>query len=372
VKWLWCCLLLIPLLAGADAPSRNDAFAAKDSGNYAEAARLFAQLLEQRPEDAELWFQYGLVLRFAGRLEDAMAAQTTAQQYAPSDLDIALEIARLHFYRGDVSAANHQLQQLRARSADYPGAAELQHQLDAAAAGGDSRRYWWFALSHEWSRFRNRGGDPWQSNVAQITRALSEDLSAQVHLERAERYDNADEFAALNLFYRISPVLNVAGGVGKGIHAEYLPNHRVWVNVDWRVSGTAATSTAIWLAANVSQNRYRDLTVNVAKPMLRIEYAGRFDWSLQTILVDSDGAGSQTGWAARMGWNWQAAGWRFDGGYSDAPETEESITIDTRAVFIGARWQLSPATALALSLAREERERGLTRDIANLALILRY
>lgn len=356
------------MAASASTPAREDAFAAKNRGDYAAATALFAQLLQRQSGDAELWFHYGLVLRFDGRLADALAAQSSARKLAPDDLDIQLEIARLHFYLGDLASAKHLLASVGARAPAYPGVAELQEQLRNADLAPDSALRWWFNLGHEWSRTER--GDRWQLNLLQISRAVSADLSLQFHLEHAERYDDADYYAALNGFYRISPSANIAAGVGSGVSEDYLPHRRLWGYGDWRAVQMAKQTTALWLALDLSHNEYSNARVSVAKPGIRLDFADRIEWSLQAILVDSSGTALQNGWATRLGWTINPL--RLDAGYSNAPESEESVTLDTRAMFIGARWQISPRMALGLSAAQEKRERGFARDLVNVSFLVRY
>ena len=358
------------MVAMADAPSRAAAFAAKNAGDYVRAAQIFAQLVQHYPEDAELWFQYGLVLRFDGRLEEAMATQTTARKYAPDDVDIQLEIARLYFYQGDIAAANLDLEEIRATSPNYPGVAELQHQLTLAQSGKSATGAWWLTLAHEWSRLER--GDQWQTNVVHINRSISADLSFQLHLEHAERYDNADYYAAVSSFYRFSPSVNLAGGLGSGIDEDYLPGKRIWLYGDRRMLRTQSLPSALWVTLDLNRSDYRDLRVDVAKPGVRVDLADRLEWSLQAILVDSSNAQRQNGWATRVAWSLQEPAIRLDAGYSNAPESEESVTLDTRSYFIGARWQFSSSVAVALSFAKEEREREFFRDVANVAFVVRY
>lgn len=369
MKLFLVCLCFWALAAAADTPTRAAAFAAKTAGDYAGAAQMFAQLLQQQQQDAELWFHYGLVLRFDGRFDEAMAAQTTARQLAPDDMDIRLEIARLHFYLGDFAAASGQLEAIWTIAPDYPGVAELQDQMSVSTEENAVSGAWWFTLGHEWSRLER--GDHWQMNVLHINRSVSADFSYQLHLEHAERYDNSDYYAAVSGFYRLSPVVNVAGGFGTGIDVDYLPRNRVWLYGDWRALRAGELAT-LWLTLDLSRNNYRDLHVKVAKPGLRLDFVDRLEWSLQAIVVDSSDASRQNGWATRLAWSWREPAVRLETGYSDAPESEESVTLDTRAYFIGARWQFSSAAAVALSLAREERERELFRDMINLAFVVRY
>lgn len=370
MKWLILLLLLSATVARADVPSRESAFAAKNAGDYDKAAQLFTELLQRDKNDAELWFHYGLVLRFAGALEEAVAAQKTAQNLAPHDLDIQLEIARLNYYRGDISAAREQLQSVSTQAPDYPGVAELQRQLESAGAKASVDKPWWLTLGHEWSRLER--GDRWQMNLLHLNRTLSADMSAQLQLEHAERYDDADYYAALSGFYRLTSRVNLAAGIGAGIEADYLPNTRVWLYGDWLALRSVKRNTGLRLTLDLNHNRYSELQVNVAKPGVRMEFADHLEWSLQSILVDSSGGSSQSGWATRVAWSWRQPDVRLDAGYSSAPESEESVTLDTRGYFVGARWQFSRSTAAALSLAREERESVPFRDIVNLSVIIRY
>lgn len=358
------------LAAFADTPSRAAAFAAKNSGDYALAAEIFAQLVQEDREDAELWFHYGLVLRFDGQYEEAMKAQNTARQFAPDDVDIRLEIARLYFYQGNSTEAHRQLEQIRKAAPDYPGIAELEQQLNRAETEPGGVGVWWLTLAHERSRLER--GDLWQTNVLHLNRATSVDLSFQLHLEHAERYDNADYYAAASSYYRISPSVNVAGGFGSGIDADYLPSRRIWIYGDLRALHWQSIASAFWLTLDVNRSEYPDLRVNVAKPGVRADFIDRLEWSLQTILVDSSDAQAQNGWATRVAWRWQEPAVRLDLGYADAPESEESVTLDTRSYFVGARWQFSPSVAVALSFAKEERQNEFFRDVANIAFVMRY
>lgn len=74
--------------------------AARDRGDWYEAAQLYALHLALAPGDIAIWVQRGHMLKEDGRLSDSLAAYSKAETLAPDDADLMLSIGHLHKVAG--------------------------------------------------------------------------------------------------------------------------------------------------------------------------------------------------------------------------------------------------------------------------------
>jgi len=95
------------------------------TGDYAEAARLFAELAQREPRQRVHWMNLGTALRAAGQLEDSLAAYARAAALGESSAGFYFNVGLLHTDRGDPESARSVL--LKARQLE-PDDAEIAFQ----------------------------------------------------------------------------------------------------------------------------------------------------------------------------------------------------------------------------------------------------
>jgi ADP-heptose:LPS heptosyltransferase len=79
--------------------------AARDAGQFAQAAFLYGEAVRLRPERADIHVQHGHMLKEAGDLTMAGRAYARALKLMPKDADLQLQIGHLHKSRGHVLRA---------------------------------------------------------------------------------------------------------------------------------------------------------------------------------------------------------------------------------------------------------------------------
>jgi len=137
--------------SSADARAAGDA--ARDRGDWAEAAQAYARHLEADCEDFDIWVQLGHSRKESGDLAGADTAYRAALDLKPDDADLLLNHGHLLKLRGDLAAAakayrhSFELDHNRAAADELTNPKLRPFLLDAersvAARGGDalSRRY---------------------------------------------------------------------------------------------------------------------------------------------------------------------------------------------------------------------------------------
>lgn len=110
-------------------------------GQFEEAEELLRTGAEMRRENAPAMFYHALALQGAGRLDDAanLHAQVVDLD-VPQSLEAAIELAKLHLVRGDVTRARERLDQARTLLSGAQGRTERARQrLEAMYATAEGR-----------------------------------------------------------------------------------------------------------------------------------------------------------------------------------------------------------------------------------------
>ncbi len=103
-------------------------------GRHEEAAESYALLTRLRPNDAEIWRDYGMLLHQVGQQEAAHEAFLAALERSPEDLDLMLTVAASQRGLGNWEAARALLDTVLQRRPDSP-VAYLQRAMVCAASG---------------------------------------------------------------------------------------------------------------------------------------------------------------------------------------------------------------------------------------------
>lgn len=106
------CLLLAVLRAGA--ATAEEAFAAKQAGDYPRAISLYQELLAADPGNTDLLLQLGTVQGWAKRYDDALATLERALALAPRDTDLRMARGRVLAWSGQHARAETVFQEIAA------------------------------------------------------------------------------------------------------------------------------------------------------------------------------------------------------------------------------------------------------------------
>lgn len=97
--------LFLVLAAGATGATGQEAFAAKQAGDYPRAIALYQELLAADPTNVAHLFQLGTVLGWAGRHDDALAVLDRGLALAPHDHDLRMARGRVLAWSGQLGRA---------------------------------------------------------------------------------------------------------------------------------------------------------------------------------------------------------------------------------------------------------------------------
>jgi Flp pilus assembly protein TadD len=93
----------------------SEARTAQGNGNWAQAERLYRQVLESNPNSAETWNALGVVLNREERFQDAAAAFQKAVQFAPQVEGLKLNLGIALFRANQFSEAAKQLEKVQSQ-----------------------------------------------------------------------------------------------------------------------------------------------------------------------------------------------------------------------------------------------------------------
>ena len=98
-------LLALLLAARAGAAPADDAFAAKQAGDYPRAIALYQELVAAEPANPAHLYQLGTVQGWAGHYDEALATLRRGLAIAPRDTDLRLSYGRVLAWSGHTSWA---------------------------------------------------------------------------------------------------------------------------------------------------------------------------------------------------------------------------------------------------------------------------
>lgn len=352
-----------PLQAEQAAPASayEQAVAARLGGRPAEAARLLEPIVAADPTNSDAQVQLGYAYLALGRLDEADAAFGAALKVAPDYADARLGLARVAQRRGDRAGA------LAALEAIGSGNAEADA-LRAQIAAEPAALRWAFDVDGSYA-FVDGPQPDWKELDVQLRHTISERTAVAARAEIANRFDNTDVY----LEGLVDQVLGdgVRGYLlfGGTPDADFRPQWQIGAGGSVRVtSGGSATV----LTLDLRHAEYVSGNVQTVNPGIEQYFADGRAWiTARWINVFDDFSGHQSGYLLR-GDVQPSDGLRLFAGYSNAPDTEEGVVIDTRSFFGGAVVDLGSNMTARVSASFEDTEAGADRTQVGLGLGWRF
>jgi YaiO family outer membrane protein len=332
------------------------AIADRRAGRHDAALIKLNTVLQSRPSDVDARLNRGLCLLALNRLDEAEADFETVLVEAPDYVDAWLGLARLAQRRGDLAGARTAVQRAAAAAPDRADVAALDRALRPSPA-------WRVDLDVSRSRL---GADlpDWTEVRLGVVRALDERWTVGGSAEWTERFDSEDLLLEARLDRRFASGAAYAA-LGGGLEAQYRPEVSLRAGTDFRLSptfsGTLDTSVARFASGDVTS-----LQPGLAADLVQ----GRLRLAARWINVWDEADKRRAGYSLSAQW---AASARLSLrlGHADAPETSEGVTVDVRAVSLGAEITLTDQVSLRLGALHEDRG-AYDRDAVTVGLGWRF
>lgn len=407
---------------------------ARDQGDIERAIERFERARAIAPRNADVMLALGVLYARQKRFEDAEAMLLAARAAAPEYADVRIALARQYGWQRKFDAAEAELDfvlsrhpghpdalRVRGRNAYYRGdldAAEaaFREVLDAAPddfgaliglgdalrAKGDAVRArqaylratrsrpdsgeakerlktlenpadrWTLSTAFTYSHFARADRDPWREGMVELVHDVAPGTSLRARTEVGERFGLIDTYIEGAVSHRFTDWLS--GGVGGAgtPAADFRERWAVFANGSARLrKGGAALGATVFLL-DYRHGSYATGDVDTLKPGLQQHFwNGRLWLTGRLISIRDENGDLQTGWEARADASPIAKALLYIG-FSDAPETQENVTVDTFSVFGGVQYQFSDRFSLRFDYAHEDREGAYIRHVFNFGVGVRF
>lgn len=346
----------------------------KSNGEYQKAETFFNELIKKDSNNSELWYQLGLTQRFQQKNDDAMESQKKALELAPENYDIKIELARLYSWKKEYKVAEAMINEVLTAHPDYQDAIELKDSITLAknAQVTPKKLKWQVDLGYENSDFSRRPQPDWHQYFLQLGYWLKEDTFVHIRTEDIKRFHNHNEHYEAGISHIFNDSYNGNLSVGYTPDSSFLPEWRIKTGGEARVIFNHEHIGNTWFTAAIQHDRYIGLNTTVIKPGIRYEILDNLQIHAQHINLIDENDDHLNGWSGRLDWQTPLPELRLFTGLSNAPETENAVSVDTKARFFGCSYQLTPKITVHSSYSREDRENSYIRHIITTALSIKF
>lgn len=380
-------LVALPRLAVAIAPA-EEAFAAKQAGDYPRAIALYTELVAAEPANAGHYLQLGTVQGWAGRYDEALATLERGLALAPLDTDLRMARGRVLAWSGRFGRAEAAFQEVLAAEPGNLaalnmlgrvqlwsrrfGAAEATFDAilaadpantDALIGRGDleklqerndsAREFYTRALATEpasadiqrrlagvrragrWrldagvgsSHFPDSTRSDWVGWDAALRYAIDKRTGVALSVERAHRFDLTDWQYSLGVDRRLSDAISAYARASLTPAADFFADHMLALGGTWRVRDGIEGLPPTLLLADYRTATYDPGTAHSL--WLGVTQYTRFRVALTAkgLLTRNLNGRWTDGWQVRLDGE-PSDHWRWWLGYADAKESLSSTVFD--------------------------------------------
>ena len=385
-------IFLVALSIGCSNASAQDAgelfrlgTEARRAGNFEQAADRLREAARLRPDDADIQVGLGLALTPLKRFEEAERAFRRAVELAPDYLDAKLGLARVALFRGRFVEARSAVQKALATQPDYKDALDLASQIDRAITGAaEARRLeaqraksqqerafergsaelaaaaavqhyrWRVDVDGSWSRLTG-GREDWLEASGRVSYLAFPGTTLSGAVEAARRNGLFDAYFEGRVNHRFAPGFSGYMLVGGTPDADFLPKVSAGGGVAYRLYQQKGVVAATVLTLDAKYSEYVVGPVrNVTPGIEQYFFDGRFWLTAKWINTVAETGMYLQGYLVR-GDVILRDDLRIFFGYSDAPESSEGRTVETKTIFGAVIYEIDPVTTLRFSAAYERR-----------------
>jgi YaiO family outer membrane protein len=355
-------VLSSPLHAQQPVPGAYEqAVAARLAGRPDDAVRLLGPLVAAEPGNADAQVQLCYAQLALGRLDAAETAFRAALAAAPDYADAHLGLARVAQRRGDHAGA------LAALDAVGSGNAEAEA-LRAQLAAVPATLRWSIDVDGGYAFVEGPQPD-WKELAFQLRHAASERTALAVRAELSDRFDRTDVYFEGLLDQQVGDGARAYLLLGGTPEADFRPQWQIGAGGSVKVT---EGGNATVLTLDLRHAEFVTGDVQTANPAIEQYLANGRAWiTARWINVFDDFSGHQSGYLFRADVQPSDAV-RLFAGFSNAPDTEQGVVIDTRSYFAGAVFDLGGNLTMRVSTAIEDSELGADRTQVGAGLGWRF
>lgn len=308
------------------------------AGRHDSALAKLDAVLQIRPDDVDARLNRALSLLALNRLDEAEAEFDAVLAVAPNYVDARLGLAQVARRRGDLEQAR--IETTRAALMD-PGNADV-----AALERALIRRPVW-RLDVDVSKSRLGADLPdWTEARLGAVRVVDERWTLGAAAEWTERFGEDDLYVEARMDRRFGRG-GAYAALGGAMEAEYRPE------ISLRAGAEVRLSPIISGTLDGSASRFASGDVTSLQPGLAAD-VGQLRVAARWINVWDEADQRRTGYATSAQWAaTDRLRLRLD--HADAPETSEGVTVDVRAISVGAEIGLTDRVSLRLAALHEDR-----------------
>ena len=353
----------------------KEALELKKKNHYEKAEKAFLQLLKKDGNNSELWFQLGLVQRFQKKFSEALKSQKKALTLSPKSFSIRLEVGRIYNWTGKYSSAKKIIQGLLV---DYPKSVEARKLLAVIDQVNETplkkkKLFWNLDFGHKMSRLSRVSQTNWNRSFLHVGYQATKKRLFYLKLENEKRGDISNRYYEASMLYKFNKKYNTFVSFGYSPNHSFLQEFRLKAGGDFNfVSGCECLGDS-WFTLDLQYDEYKNnIEVGSIKPGLRYFIFKKLSVEGQYIRIFDNTKITLEGWLVRLDWNLPINGLALFSGLSEAPETENSVSVLTKSYFGGLSYQTTPQVTLRASYANEDSENSYIRDIIDFSLSVKF
>lgn len=407
----------------------------RNAGNFAAAEQTLRQAYAIPPDKSEVSYLLGMVMAFQQRFDEAMDMIDSGLAQHPDSVDLQLARARVLSFQGVYQEANTLIDQvlmwnpnniealnLSGRIALYqqrPAVARERFNAVLALAANDLEALIGLYDSHantgereEAAPFLGRAAQVAPDHIDVLSRQNPEQYNAQprnqittgigrstidlvgfadwtdrffeyrrlgadgnqhyIRVEHDHRFGTHDTLYEAGTTFQQKSRLPLEVAVGFSPDDEFLPGYYGRLQASTPLTDGSGDYGTVILNAGYQYSSYANGKTHRLQLGLDYYLPGIDAWLSPKAGMVRDQNGDDT-FAWSIGANWQVRGpTRIGASYSDAPETENLLTIDTTAVNYYLRQDLGSRWVLFLNYTKLDRELSYIRSLYDLTLQHRY
>ncbi len=298
--------------------------------------------------------------RLADRHAEAIEGSRRVLAVRPDDVDARLNLALALIATDRLDEAERELAIVLAQAPDYADARAARDRIARLRA---ERAAWRLDVLLGRSEL-SRGLHPWHETAATLSRRTAGGTIAGT-VEQSERFGRDDTYVEARVD-RVVGGGGVYGAIGGAPDADFRPEIAVRAGGQMPIGARGFAATV-----DAGLARYVVGTVTTVQP--GIEYAtsnGELTLGGRWINVWDERDTYRSGYALRALWTIRPS-LRLRGGYADAPESSDGVTVDVRSTTLGLEADVSERLTVRLNGLREERA-AYDRDEITLGLGVRF